>query len=287
MVSPGIYAEYAAMNKTYGKYNVENAGNAGIKELEAFMIFTGLVSITFRKLSPREILALVAKAGLNGIEWGGDIHVPHGNIELAGEVGRMTDDYGLKVAAYGSYYRVGCEGQDGVAFGRVLDTALELKAPVIRVWAGNRGSREADEAWRKKVAEDACRISDIAKGTGITISFEYHGNTLTDTAESASRLMMEVGRSNIACCWQPPVGLDFERQMEGLRQIVPWLSNVHVFWWNMHERLPLSDGTDVWKKYLEVIRTVEGNRFCMMEFVKDDDPEQFLLDASVLKRILP
>ena len=40
------------------------------------MIRGGLVSITFRKLSPRAIIDLVTRANLIGIEWGGDVHVP-------------------------------------------------------------------------------------------------------------------------------------------------------------------------------------------------------------------
>ena len=251
-----------------------------------FMINTGLVSITFRKLSPGEIIALAAKAGLGGIEWGGDIHVPHGNAKLAREVGRMTADAGLKVAAYGSYYHVGCEEQEGMPFEKVLDSACELKAPTIRVWAGNRGSREADESWWKKVTDETCRISDIAKGSEITVSFEFHGNTLTDTGESAVRLMKSVAVGNIASYWQPPVGLGFEQQLEGLNMILPWLGNVHAFYWNTHERQPLAEGAGVWRKYMDIIKTVKGDRFCMVEFVMNDDPVQFMEDAKALKQII-
>jgi hypothetical protein len=45
------------------------------------MIRTGLVSVTFRQLSAEEIIKLVVCAGLEGIEWGGDIHVPHGDLK--------------------------------------------------------------------------------------------------------------------------------------------------------------------------------------------------------------
>ena len=45
------------------------------------IIKSGLVSITFRELNPLEIIRLVSKAGLDGIEWGGDVHVPHGDIK--------------------------------------------------------------------------------------------------------------------------------------------------------------------------------------------------------------
>ena len=63
------------------------------------MLYGGLVSITFRQLQPREIITLVQKSGLKGIEWGGDVHVPHGNLHAAREVGHMTREAGLTVAA--------------------------------------------------------------------------------------------------------------------------------------------------------------------------------------------
>jgi 3-dehydroshikimate dehydratase len=250
------------------------------------MIKTGLVSITFRKLSPVEIIRLVKKAGLVGIEWGGDIHVPHGNIRIAGEVAKMTTDAGLKVASYGSYYRVGCDEKEGASFEAVLETAFELKAPTIRVWAGDRGSAEADEAFWERVVDEARRISGIAKDTGITISFEYHGATLTDTAETAERLMKLIDRKNIFSYWQPPAGLDFNQQIESLNKITPWLGNIHVFWWKMYERLPLAEGEDVWRKYMDIISKVPGNRFCMMEFVMNDDPLRFLIDAKTLNNFM-
>ena len=38
-------------------------------------IRTGLVSVTFRKLSWTQVLAGVCDAGIESIEWGGDVHV--------------------------------------------------------------------------------------------------------------------------------------------------------------------------------------------------------------------
>ena len=38
----------------------------------------GLCSITFRDLSVDDVVALAADAGLAGIEWGADRHVPPG-----------------------------------------------------------------------------------------------------------------------------------------------------------------------------------------------------------------
>jgi len=251
------------------------------------MLSTGLVSITFRKLEPLDIVKLVSQAGLKGIEWGGDIHVPHGNVERAREVAKMTEDYGLEIAAYGSYYRVGCEGNEGIpSFAEVLETAVELKAPVIRVWAGDKGSAQADESWWQQVIEDSRRIADMAANHNIVIAYEYHGGTLTDTNNSAYRLIREVNHPNIRSYWQPPVDQDELMRMEGLSQISPWLQNLHVFHWQGRERRPLDEGRTEWTKYIEFAQTLPGHHFAMLEFVKDDDPQQFLKDAEVLKQLV-
>ena len=96
----------------------------------------GLVSISFRKLSWQDTLSLAKTAGLEAIEWGGDVHVPHGDVALAREVGEATRAAGLEVAAYGSYYRLGEPAPD---FSDVLASAKALGAPIIRIWAGSYG----------------------------------------------------------------------------------------------------------------------------------------------------
>lgn len=247
------------------------------------MLKSGLLSVTFRKRSAEEIVALAAQAGLQGLEWGGDIHVPHGDLRRASEVRRMTADAGLEVAAYGSYYRVGCDAKETVPFEAVLASAIELQAPTIRVWAGNRGSADADEAWRSRVVEDSRRIASLAEREGVTISFEYHGGTLTDTRESALRLLREADHVNIHSYWQPPVGMSAADRLEGLRQIRPWLSHVHVFYWLVRERRPLAEGTEEWLTYLRLLSQEPGSRYIMLEFVRDDDSEQFLRDAQTLR----
>jgi 3-dehydroshikimate dehydratase len=115
------------------------------------MLYPGLVSVTFRELSLEKIVDLVAQAELTGIEWGGDVRVPHGDQGQARAVRRMTVETGLTVAAYGSYYRAG-HPETG-PFEAILETAIELDAPSVRVWAGKRGSADADAAYRARVKE--------------------------------------------------------------------------------------------------------------------------------------
>lgn len=248
------------------------------------MIQTGLVSVTFRKLPPDEIVKLVLQSGLQGIEWGGDVHVPHGDINRAEEVYQITLEAGLRVASYGSYYRVGSEGNTP-AFEQVLETALALHAPTIRVWAGDLGSDQAGAEWWRMVIDDSRRIAGLAAEAGIDLAFEYHEQTLTDTSLSACRLLKEIDRANVLSYWQPPVELSRTARLQGLRAILPWLSNIHVFNPSGAEPGILAEGVAEWSQYMDIVRNLPGDRFCLLEFVRGDSPLQFLEDAQALKKI--
>lgn len=250
------------------------------------MIHSGLVSISFRKLSPKEILELCSKAGLEGIEWGGDIHVPHGDVSRAMEVSKMTEAAGLKTAAYGSYYSVGHEEELSFSFDQVLESAIALKAPIIRVWAGKRPSSGADEAWWNKVIEQSRIIADKASKANIKISYEYHRNTLTDTPDAADRLINSVQHDNIYSYWQPSIDLNKNDRLLSLKRVAPWLTNIHVYQWDDMKKLPLSEGIEEWQNYFSYVRSLSGFRYAMLEFVKDDSTDQFLEDAATLKSLL-
>ena len=249
------------------------------------MIHSGLVSVTFSKLSPEEVVSLVVKAGLEGIEWGGNIHVPRGDYGRARKVRQMTAKAKLKVAAYGSYYRVGHE-KNG-EFAKVLKSASELGAPVVRVWCGDKESKDADEEYVRHIVSESRRIGDMAGEKGIVVAYEFHNGTLTDNATSARMILQSVNSENIRTYWQPPLGGSVEYCLEGLDNILPWLLNMHVFHWGEgNERLCLADGRSAWERYLAKVRSTGQNHFAMLEFVKDDEPQNFLQDALTLKEWL-
>ena len=252
------------------------------------MIKSGLVSITFRRLPADQIVYLARLNKIAAIGWGGDVHVPHGDIEKARQVGTLTRDNGMLVAAYGSYYRVGQSEAEGLAFESVLQTAVALEAPIIRVWAGSKGSQAADPGYWAKVVADSLRIAGMAGDAGLTICYEFHSGTLNDTGKSARRLLKLVQRDNVMTFWQPRVGADVETNLRDLELVLPFLRNVHVFhWWPDHEhRLGLRDGADVWAQYLQVIARDGRQHFALLEYVKDDLPANFIGDAETLKNLL-
>lgn len=60
----------------------------------------GLCSVTFRKKSAAQVVLIAKKAGVEYIEWGGDIHVT--NAEEARIVKSICDNEGIKISSYGS-----------------------------------------------------------------------------------------------------------------------------------------------------------------------------------------
>jgi sugar phosphate isomerase/epimerase len=245
----------------------------------------GLVSVTFRGLPPREIVDLVRRVRLAGIEWGGDIHVPHGDIGRAIEVGAMTRDAGLAVAAYGSYYHVGESEGEGLEFARVLETAVALGAPLIRVWAGRRGSADADPAYRDRVAAAARRVGAVAAAAGVRVAFEFHSGTLTDSTDSAVELMAATTEAGLLTYWQPPVGWTHADHLDSLARLLPHLAHLHVFHWlHTWERRPLAEGARPWLALLRAAAAAPGGgpRWALLEFVRDDNPAQLAEDAAVL-----
>jgi sugar phosphate isomerase/epimerase len=254
------------------------------------MIQPGLVSITFRQLTPQEIIDLVQRAGLSGIEWGGDVHVPHGETATAREVLRATKEAGLVVAAYGSYYRVGASEDEGLSFKHVLHTAIELEAPLIRVWAGKKNSEDADDEYFNLVVREMQHITEKAAAAGIKIATEFHAGTLCNTAASTRRLLDAVNHPNFQTLWQPVAGQSTPEAASGLQGLLPQLANLHVFNWNKTddgiERAALEEGEAAWREYFSIAHNSGRDHFALLEFVRDDDPDQFLRDATTLKNWL-
>lgn len=249
-------------------------------------MLAGLVSISFRKHTASEIVEAAAGAGLASIEWGGDVHVPHGDLRTAREVAKQTSDHGLAISAYGSYLRLGTEEAPSIA--EVVDTAVELGAPVIRVWAGKKGSADTSPQERQQVVQAALAAADLAAERGILIAYEFHTQTLTDTTASAVKLLEETKHPAIKTFWQPPSGMPEALCLESLEALLPSLSNVHAFhWWpTSSDRLPLSEGADGWKKYLGRIREAGLNPDVSLEFLPGDDLSLLPREAASLLSIL-
>jgi sugar phosphate isomerase/epimerase len=241
---------------------------------------TALTSVSFRSLAAETIIGLAKTAGLDGIEWGGDIHVPPGDTSRAADIRAETLRAGLTVLSYGSYYKLLAGG----VFRPVLETAIALGAPLIRIWAGTLPSAQANEAYYTGAAAELRAVCARAAECGISIGLEYHRGTLTDTCESAAKLLRLADCENLSTYWQPNPDLAPAEHRRELTLLLPSISAVHVFHWEPGNiRRPLAEGEARWQDYVRLLGT---DRNYIMEFVMNDDEEQFFADAALLRRLV-
>lgn len=243
---------------------------------------TGLVSVTFRQLAVEEVVQVAADASLAAIEWGGDVHVPLGDLPAARKARALCEDHGLAIAAYGSYLRAGSVDREEIR--TAVSTAVELGAPRIRVWAGTVGTAEAGVGDRMAVTRGLAELADVAAGSGVEIAMEFHRNTLTDDVDSTITLLLDVGAPNLTTYWQPPVDVSDDECLGQLEALMPWLSTVHVFsWWPSNNRLPLSGRESLWRPVLKRLAAEPREINALLEFVPDDSVDQFTTDATTLR----
>lgn len=255
------------------------------------MLITGLCSISFRKLSVEEIIELVKVANLRSIEWGGDIHVPHGDIQTAKSVRDLTLNAGLEIHSYGSYYKAGSSEAAGLSFQSVLASAEALGAKTIRVWAGTQNYNPADTENIDTVIKDINRIATMAFDKEISISLEYHGGTLTNSNEGAYAVDKLCTHPNLFFYWQPTVGYSDELCLDAMTLLKKRITNVHVFHWNRLadgtvDRRPFLEGKARWASFLKVANEWGRPTCAYLEFAKNDSTEQFLEDAKTLLSII-
>ncbi len=248
------------------------------------MLIPGLVSVTYRPMNPTEILSAVREANLSAVEWGGDVHVPHGDTKIATVVGGMTRGAGIFPISYGSYYRVGTYGEDFRGeFMRCVESVDTLGAPNLRLWAGNKNSEDVTPEERAALIAEIRACAKMAATRGKSISFEYHGGTLTNKAPSAVDMIEAVAAPNVTLYWQPNQFVSFEQNIENLRLVLPYVSNVHVFAWKEHDRFPLSAHESMWRTYLDILASTGRMHGLLMEFVPNDDPALLPTEAATLR----
>jgi 3-dehydroshikimate dehydratase len=241
---------------------------------------TGICSVTLRSHSIDGVVAIAVRSGLDGIEWGADVHVR--DARTAEQAREATAAAGLAVLSLGSYYRVGCFGD----FDAVTRLANALGAPRIRVWAGERASADADRADWAAVIGDARRISGLAASHGLEVAFEFHGGTLTDSDETTLELLDAVDMANVRTYWQPAVGLSDRDAIASLHRVVSRVSAVHCFsWWPLHERLPLAGRRQLWQDVAGILRDRGEPVDIMLEFVADDLPDNVVRDSAFLNGV--
>jgi sugar phosphate isomerase/epimerase len=251
----------------------------------------GLCTVSFRSLERAAVVDLAAGAGLGALEWGGDVHVPHGDLRAAADAATRSSDAGLEVVSYGSYLFL--DAGAAAHLDHVLDTAAALGAPAVRVWCAHGVEPGAPAADRGVVVAAASLAAERAAGRGMSLTLEFHAGTLTATTASTTALLDEVGAPNLFTAWQPPYWdpLDDDTELAGIRSLAPRLSHVHVYDWDADlTRHPLSRQRARWRDRLgaavdagAAAAAAGVPRAALIEFVPGDDPEVLGDEAAALR----
>jgi sugar phosphate isomerase/epimerase len=253
------------------------------------MVRGGLSSVSYRNASPEAVIAAAKAAGLGGIEWTADTHVPHGDLRCAEKVMMATLRAGLTISAYGSFFRLGIPGQDATAFGPVLETALRLQAPVIRIWGGTpRGSRPPSP---EELAAEGAAVADLAGRHGITLCIEPHERSAVPGFAVLARLLDAAGHPFLGACWTHlpgnGAGTEGEEEIARLAELIgPRISLVHIRNWSPFRGADRAAGDGCCAAAIE--RMVEHNRasaldrWALIEYLEDDKPETLKRDAEAL-----
>ncbi|MBQ9264000.1 MAG: TIM barrel protein [Clostridia bacterium] len=246
----------------------------------------GAVSATFKAmpLTADEIIALLVDCRLKAVEWSENAHVLPDDPVGAAQLRQKTEAAGLRIAGYGSYFRLGENELPGQAFGKSLASAKALGAPLIRVWAGTHASAQVDDEHFCCLAQEAALIAEMAAREQIKVAFEWHKNTLTDTNESAQRLLRVANHPNLYCLWQPTVALTPKERTRGIAMMRHKLLNFHVYSWPDGKRGPLNAAE--WQYYLDAAADLGSVHCALLEFVRDNTIEQFRADAKTLLNLL-
>lgn len=249
------------------------------------MIRPGLCSVTLRRLNIDDVADHAALAGLKVLEWGADVHVRPADDWAAGHAREAMARHGLTCGSYGSYFRA--TPAEAGQFGEIAETAVRLGASRVRVWAGKAGSEDLDPDERDLVVAGLREAADVAAGHGLDVALEFHGGTLTDTAESTVRLLDEVGRDNLGTYWQPPQDLPDEPALAGLAKVLPHVRAVHVFsWWPSNERRPLTARAALWTEAFSLLGRLDRPIDALLEFVPDNDPGVVAAEARSLRKLI-
>lgn len=246
---------------------------------------TGLCSVTFRHLDVDDIIDFALKAKLNRIEWGSDIHVPPGDFETAKSVCKKMEQANLTTTSYGSYFKLGESEEYFAMFSSLIETAIRLDAPRIRIWAGSMGSSKVSPSCRDEMINELVDICEIADKKGLQVALEFHRNSLNDNAKSCLGILHKANCPNLSTYWQITPNLEHKSRVIELSEIKQYLSAIHVYnWGESNIRYPLNEADEMWRDYREAVKDLEVDY--LLEFVRDDDVEQGIKDAKYLNWLL-
>lgn len=241
----------------------------------------GLVSISFRGLSPAEVAHAASEHGLNYIEWGSDIHAPYLDEVKLEQVAALHRTYDISCCSYGTYFRLGFTPIEELP--QYIRAAKILGTNVLRLWAGRKKAADCSDEEREYLFSQCRMAAALAEAHNVILCLECHRRSYTETREGALELMRHVNSPNFRMYWQPNPDISVEDNLEYLSALQNYIMHIHVFHWERDQRFPLRHGMDIWTQYLS---RLEGNHHLLLEFMPDDRLSSLESEAKSLHELI-
>jgi len=245
------------------------------------MIHTGLVSISFRKLSPQQIIEAVKAAGLTCVEWGSDVHAPCNDPERLQEIAKLQEESGIFCSSYGTYFRIGVTPIE--EFPAYIQAAKTLGTNILRLWCGNKSPENYTDEEKESIYAQSRELAKMAEAAGVILCMECHPWTLTERADTAYALMQAVDSPAFRMYYQPNQFMTTADNIAYAKLLAPYTYHLHVFNWEGEKKFPLAEAIDKWKTYLSCF---EGDRALLLEFMPDGKIETLPVEAKALFEII-
>lgn len=241
----------------------------------------GLVSVSFRKHSPREILEAMKQAELTHIEWGSDVHASYNNKERLLELAELQREYGIECSSYGTYFYIGEtpveELRGDIAAAKTLGTNI------LRLWCGKKSGSEMTGEEREAFLSACRRVAKIAEEEGVILCMECHRKSFTDHLSDALWLMEKVNSKHFRMYWQPFQWQSVQENLAYAEAIAPFTHHIHVFQWKGEQKFSLSEGIEEWQGYLQKF---DLPRTLLLEFMPDGQLSTLAEEVKALRRII-
>lgn len=239
----------------------------------------GLCSVTFRKMSAAKVVEIAKKAGVNYIEWGGDIHIT--NKEEARIVKSLCDNEGIKICSYGSYYRVGCADKN--KWEEICRIAKIMNAPSVRVWLGEKDSEETTQEEYNRILEDLKSICSVARKYNLLVCPECHDNTYNNNTDAFLKIKDELKADNFKTYFQSRY-FRFDYDVDRIERTFGFIENVHISYRDLvrEQRFKKKDKLYI-DRLLKKLSEMNFDGVVLVEFTKGSKERHFLKDIRKLK----
>ena len=241
----------------------------------------GLVSVSFRQHSPKEILEAVKTAGLVCIEWGSDVHAPCNEIERLKQIAALQKEYGIYCSSYGTYFRLGETPIEEL--GDYIQAAKMLGTDILRLWCGTKCGKDMVDEERNALLEACKKAAELAESGGVTLCMECHRGTFTEDPDDAVWLMEAVNSPRFRMYWQPFQWQSADENIINAKKVAPYAEHIHVFNWRGKEKFPLAEATTEWQSYLAQF---SKPRTLLLEFMPNGTLEELAREADALREII-